>query len=169
MARWLSVDPGESVGWALWDDHNLVDSGTGTLWAFGDSVFRAIFMDPEELEFIDDELAHLFGGIEWIVCEDFKIYPWEAEKGSLNWDGVRTARLIGALQLVARNAAMGFFLQGAKIKESAVAAGAEHLFTTPLYECRHGNDAIMHGVYWWATNKNQLGKVTQNEEDGNAD
>lgn len=157
--RWLSIDPGESVGWALWDDDALIDSGTGKLWNFADSVYRAVFMEQDELELIDDELALLFVGVQRLVVEDFKIYPWEARKGSLDWDSVRTARLIGSLQSVSRWSGIEFYLQPAKIKESAVAAGAEELFFAPLHECRHGNDAIMHGVYWWSTNVKNLKKV----------
>lgn len=149
MAKWLTVDPGEDTGWSLWEDDRFVDAGTEKLWAFGESVFVAVFR-PEEAELIGDELAQQFIGIERIVCEDFRIYPWEAKKGTLNWDQVRTARLIGALTLIAKMGALEFSLQGAKIKERAEAAGAKSLFMAPLHENRHANDAIMHGVYFLA-------------------
>jgi hypothetical protein len=113
-------------------------------------VWSAKFTDPAEIELIGDELAAKFVGIERLVVEDFRIYPWEAKKGSLNWDQVRTARLIGALTIIAKMSGMEFILQGAKIKERAEAAGAEVLFMSPLNENRHANDAIRHGVYYLA-------------------
>ena len=147
--KWLCVDPGEDTGWALFEDDRLIDAGTEKLWAFGESVFTAVFR-PEEAELVGDELATKFAGIVRIVCEDFRIYPWEAKKGSLNWDPMRTPRLIGALTIIAKMGALEFEIQGAKIKERAEAAGAEALFLTPLNENRHANDAIRHGVYYLA-------------------
>lgn len=143
----LCVDPGEDTGWAVFEDGELIDSGTEKLWEFGSAVFRALVTGEV---FLDDDLAHQFIGVEEIVVEDFRIYPWEAKKGSLNWDQVRTARLIGALTLIAHEMSLKFTLQPAKIKERAEAAGAEALFSKPLHENRHANDAIRHGVYYYA-------------------
>jgi hypothetical protein len=148
--RWLSVDPGEDTGWALWEDGDLIDAGTDKLWQFGEAVYAATHEDSESLELVGDDLALKFIGVERIVCEDWRIYPWEAKKGTLNWDQCRTARLIGGLTLVAKMKGMEFVLQGAKIKERAEAAGAEALFMSPLVENRHANDAIRHGVYYLA-------------------
>lgn len=149
-SKMLCVDPGEDTGWALFEGSDLIDAGTEKLWPFGESVWSAKFSDPSEIELIGDELAAKFIGIERIVAEDFRIYPWEAKKGSLNWDQVRTARLLGALTITAKMSGMEFILQGAKIKERAEAAGAEALFMSPLNENRHANDAIRHGVYYLA-------------------
>lgn len=146
-ALWLSVDPGESVGWALWRGDTLIDAGTGVLWDFAQSVFVATFR-PEEAELIGDWLAEKFIGITRLVIEDWRIYPWEAKKGSLDWDQCRTARLIGALTMCAQQGSMEYTFQPALIKESAEQAGAENFFLSPRDENRHANDAIRHGVYW---------------------
>lgn len=170
MTKLLFVDPGEDTGWALFEDDQLVDAGTEKLWAFGESVFTAVFR-PEEAELIGDELAQKFIGIEGIVAEDWRIYPWEAKKGTLNWDQCRTARLIGALTLTAKMGGLSFRLQGAKIKERAEAAGAEHLFLWPLNENRHANDAIRHGVYYQAVERGAVAVAMENDwdESGNAE
>lgn len=149
---WLAVDPGEDTGWSLWRGETLIDAGTSKLWEFGEAVFVALFR-PEEAELIGDELAQKFAGICRIVAEDWRIYPWEAKKGSLDWDQCRTARLIGGLTLTAKMAGIEFRLQPAKIKERAEAAGAEVLFLWPRKENRHANDAIRHGVYFIAVEK----------------
>jgi hypothetical protein len=153
MAKWLAVDPGEDTGYSIWDDDELIDAGTAKLWEFGEAVWMAMLTDPVELELMDNHLALSLVGIEGIVCEDFRIYPWEAKKGTLNWDQVRTARLIGALTLIAKMCGLWWKLQGAKIKERAMAAGAEHFFLSPRHENRHANDSIMHAIYHRATLK----------------
>lgn len=163
--KWLCVDPGEDTGWSLWNGTDLVDAGTEKLWPFAESVFTAVFR-PEEAELVGDELAQQLEGINRIVCEDFRIYPWEAKKGTLNWDQVRTARLIGALTIIAKMGALEFVLQGAKIKERAEAAGAEALFMTPLNENRHANDSIRHGVYWLAIQRGAAAVPMEGEGDG---
>lgn len=160
--RWLSVDPGEDTGWAVWSENTLVESGTTKLWDFGDAVFCAVFQPdygevPEGVsdEDVDDwtALVKLLTGIERIVVEDWRLYPWALKGGELSWDQCRTARLIGSLTMCARRGSLEFKLQPAKIKERAEAAGAEALFTRPLHENRHSNDAIRHGIYYLAVEK----------------
>lgn len=161
--RWVSVDPGEDCGWALWEDEALLDAGTAKLWEFGDAVYAATHLDPMELELIGDQLALQLVGIVRIVCEDFRIYPWEAK--NLSWDPVRTARLIGALTLIAKQKLNEpIILQGAKIKERSEAAGAKSFFLSPLNENRHANDAIRHGVYYNALKKGNIAHVPQFDE-----
>lgn len=152
---WLAVDPGEDSGWSLWKGDQFIDAGTAKLWELADAVWMAVFSSREELELIGDELALRFVGIRGIVCEDFRIYPKEAKAGTLNWDPVRTARLIGALTIIARMGGLWFRLQGANIKERGLAAGAKSFFLSPLYENRHANDATTHGVYLLAVNEDE--------------
>lgn len=151
--RWLSVDPGDTTGWQLWDDHEPVEGGQTPNWEFVRQVATGLRVRQlnEEIFAGAYEPLGLFAGVELIVCEDFVIYPeWLAGK-ALEWDSVETARVIGALFLLTQLADIEFVLQGANIKESAVAGGAEDLFTRPVYENRHENDAIMHGVYYIQT------------------
>lgn len=158
--RILCVDPGEDTGWAIFDDDEFIDADTSKLWEFGEAVYAALHDDPMTLELTGDWLAQKFVGIEAIVCEDFRIYPWEAKKGTLNWDQVRTARLIGALTLLAKvKLGKSIVLQPAAIKERAEAAGAEHYFMSPLHENRHANDAIRHGVYYNAIQRGTANPV----------
>lgn len=163
---WLAVDPGEDTGWSLWRGERLIDAGTSKLWEFGESVFVALFR-PEEAELVGDELAQKLIGISRIVAEDWRIYPWEAQAGNLDWDQCRTARLIGGLTLSAKMAGVEFRLQPAKIKERAEAAGAEVLFLWPRKENRHANDAIRHGVYYIAVDKGAqaVSEIEFSEED----
>jgi hypothetical protein len=94
-----------------------------------------------------DHLQEALEGISLIILENFSLYPWKLRDGSLDWDEVRTARLIGSLYSACRIAGWGYEQQPAQIKERAIAAGAETLFSYPLRENRHANDATMHGVF----------------------
>lgn len=150
--KWLCVDPGEDTGWSLWQGNQLLDAGTEKLWAFGDSLFISQFT-PELAELLEDELAVKFQGISMIVCEDWRLYPWALKDGELSWDQCRTARLIGSITQTARMAGLQLVLQPAKIKKTAIAAGADALFLWPVKENRHANDSIMHGVYYQAVER----------------
>jgi hypothetical protein len=162
--RWMTVDPGEDTGWSIWEGNTLIDAGTEKLWAFGDSLFTAMFR-PEEIELLNDELAEKMVGVQMIVCEDWRLYPWEMKKGSLNWDQCRTARLIGSITQTCRMAGIQLILQGAKIKERAEAAGAKALFMSPLDENRHANDAIRHGVYYQAVERGAVAVQGMDEDE----
>lgn len=147
--KWLTVDPGEETGFAIWDGKDLIHPDQAPLWKFLDAVdawLREDTIGAEEVFSIDLDDDPL----KAIVCEDWQIYPWEAEPGNLNFDKCRTARGIGALELLARQHNIPIILQPASIKEGAEAAGARELFVTPQHENRHMNDAIMHGVFYLA-------------------
>lgn len=161
----LCVDPGETTGWAIFDMHGkLVDGGQHPLWSFGDIVWWTAFGPhlPEWLNPVGEEdewITKALQNVKVIVCEDFRIYPWEAKKGTMDWDQVRTARLIGSLTQTARIAGWEFILQPAAIKDAAERAGAKALYETPHYQQRHQNDAIQHGVYYFATQRGM--KITE--------
>jgi len=142
--KWISIDPGESTGWALWDSGNLVEASTDILWDVIDNLcgVSSIRENPE--------LELQFPKIDLIVMEDWALYPWKLKE--LGWDKCRTARGIGAIELICRVSGIELVLQPAAIKKGAVAAGAEELFLKPLHENRHANDAIMHGVFYMARN-----------------
>jgi hypothetical protein len=167
MSRFIAIDPGEDTGLSVWEDNKPVLATTVKMWDTADVLYRAFndnrwsqekprirpgYVNEYELEV--PELSHVYEAvfgyeIDAIVCEDFRIYPWKAK--DLAWDQVRTARLIGALTFIAKLYDIEFVLQGAKIKERAVAGGAEEFFARPLHENRHANDSIMHGVFYIQT------------------
>lgn len=165
--RTLFIDPGEDTGWCQGVGDQLIGAGTTKMNEFAHDVWAAVTYRPGpkpvgyQLPYLNDPRGpwvrdeapnkSWLKPIGRIVCEDFRIYPWEAQKGTLNWDQVRTARLIGKLEFIAELHEIPFILQGANIKKRAVAGGAEELFYRPLHENRHQNDAIMHFVYFTQT------------------
>ncbi len=155
----LYVDPGEATGWAAACGQLLLSAGTEKMWDFADDIHASVVgVNPAPSTiynpgWLRDESyeEHLSLPVGRIVCEDFLLYPHEMAKHALDWNPVRTARLIGALTLIARVADIPFVLQGAKIKKQAEAAGAEAFFYRPLHENRHQNDAIRHYSYFTHT------------------
>ena len=142
---WLAVDPGETVGWSLWEDTELIEGGQTELLAFRDDVWDAAFG-----QIVNNKWTFAQGpyvGIRKLVVEEFRLYPWIVAEGGLDFDELRTSRLIGGLELIARMANWDFYFQPATIKKPALANGAGEFFEHPLYPNRHMNDSIMHGWF----------------------
>lgn len=142
--RWITLDPGETTGWSVWEGTDLVEAGQTRMWEHIDALDNAMSMPAvaameEPLEGHDEP----FGAL---VCEDWQLYPKVMKTGALDYDHCRTARAIGAYTLIARQHGIPFILQGAAIKDAAETI-SEPFFVKPIYEMRHANDAIMHGVY----------------------
>lgn len=146
-SRWLTVDIGESTGYAVWDEDQLVCAGTAELWQFVHAVGMALVGDS--IAHADLELLTRVADWELIIIEDWVLY--EDKALALAWDKQDTVRGLGALQFIATALGRPYKLQPALIKTAAKAAGAEELFLRPLHDNRHANDAIMHGVYWLAS------------------
>jgi len=158
MPLWLCVDPGETTGWSLWDtDGKLRYADQTPMWKFADMVFacaeckdtrlfEAFFEALTDKERDKGEVPTIYA----MVVEQWQLYPWELQ--NLAWDHCRTARLIGAIELICRQFGIQLILQGADIKKGAQAAGAEALYLEPVHENRHANDSIQHGVFYLAVN-----------------
>lgn len=159
--RWVTVDPGEDTGLSIWEDDRLILGYTLKMEVV-DIMFYYLLVEPQSLDgFVqmypeaEDFVSEVRDRpIERVVCEDWRLYPHVMytpdgrASHALDWDQCRTARLIGAITLCARLTSTPMILQPAKIKETAVAAGAEQLYYKPLHENRHQNDAIQHGVFY---------------------
>jgi hypothetical protein len=155
--RTLFCDPGEDFGWALGRGLTLLAGGTEKMWPMADEVWAAL-EDPSDGMLAEGAIPDLredvdpalnSGPIGRIVCEDWRLYPDKLR--FLKWDRCRTARVIGALTMMARIKMIEFRLQPAAIKPAAQAAGCEALYYKPLHENRHANDAIQHFAYFTQT------------------
>lgn len=154
--EWLCVDPGETTGFSLWRDGDMLEAEQLPMWTFID-VVDASLRGPSSQVVAAPDCGH--GGLFTpegtpvelgaLVVEDWQLYPWELQ--NLAWDKCRTARAIGALTLLCRQHGVKLVFQGADIKKGAQAAGAESLYLEPVHENRHANDSIQHGVFYLAT------------------
>lgn len=145
--RWLSIDPGETTGWALWEGDQLVEAGQAELPHFLDDVGDSLGVGYGDST-LNVEGAYLFQNVGLLVIERFALYPWKASQ--LDFDEMRTSQGIGTLRWIAKQAGVRVVMQPATIKRPALEGGARELFFHPLYENRHANDAIMHGWYFIA-------------------
>lgn len=142
--KWITCDPGESLGYAVVENGTIVEAGTAALWDFI-HAFAAATAVSNPREHDDLELVKRLRGCELLIYEDWAIYPWKAQE--LAWDQCRTARGIGALELICQLAGLPYEAQPAATKDAAESGGAADLFLRPLDENRHANDAIRHAVY----------------------
>jgi hypothetical protein len=137
----------------------LLAGGTEKMWPMANEVWAAL-VDPSNPECMlaEGEIPDLREGVDpaanagpigRIVCEDWALYPWELR--NMKWDKCRTARVIGALTMLAHQFSIEIVFQPAAIKDAAQKAGAEQLYYRPLRENRHANDAIQHFVYFTQT------------------
>lgn len=146
----IACDPGESFGYCGGHDERLEFAGTVDMNEFSYTLAAVLGLIPDHVPVapLDPTLQQRLTGVEQLVVEDWVLYPWAMEQGALNFDKCRTARVIGALELTAQIAGIPLKHQGAKIKETAQAAGVEDLYTKPLHENRHQNDAMQHYVFF---------------------
>lgn len=146
----LAIDPGETVGWALFDPKTnaKLEGGQTDFGQFPRDVAAGLRVHHAHS---DPGASGPFAGVTEIVIEDFVIYPPDVSSGPPPaWDPVITARVIGAIAAFAELAHVPVHYQGANIKSDALRASAEVDFSRPLYENRHENDATMHGTYFLA-------------------
>src|SRR3954453_17879669 len=145
--KWLTVDPGETVGYAEWDGSDLVAATQAPMWRFVDNLARMQSVGGSEDHTGLTGPGRMYG---LIVVEDWILTHNRQVRDALAGDKCRTARAIGAIELLCRLSGTPIELQPNTTKERAEAAGAENLFLSPLHENRHANDAIRHGVYYLA-------------------
>lgn len=153
--RMLCIDPGEMTGWSIWKGDKLLGGGQTPMWEFAHDVYNYFESGIGPLEQGETELLHSgvtaednTGSISLMVIEKFALYPWEARKGTLDWNEFRTSQLIGALHFFGQVFNVKTHKQPATIKERARAGGAKELFVRPQHENRHQNDSIMHGYFY---------------------
>lgn len=143
--KWLTADPGETTGYAVFHGNELYAAGQAELWEFVHTFAQPIMSGVYAK---DSELLARISGATLIVLEDWFLYADKAQ--ALIGDKQDTVRGLGALQLAARAQEINYALQPASIKDAACEAGAREFFRRALYPNRHCNDAIMHGVYYAA-------------------
>lgn len=162
-AKWLTVDVGETTGWATWEHHELIQTGQTPLWRFVRHVGHPLLGHDAQERFtaneLDITLITAIAGWERIIIEDWHLY--EDLAMSLVGDKQDTVRGLGALQFIAQALNKPCTLQPASIKHEAELGGSHNLYRTPLHPNRHMNDAIDHGVYYKAYLKGEAMKAAR--------
>ena len=138
----LSLDPGQTTGWALWYrpvEGKIELKASGQWYSFPMSKVVA------ELEgFLESK------SIDLVVMEEYRIYNWKAKDHANST--VFTLRLIGALEYVLGMRGIGVIFQGAgQAKGFCTDEKLEDWGFWQIGE-RHARDAIRHGAYFWCSN-----------------
>lgn len=133
--RLLALDPGETLGWSIFQD--------GCLWKC-DQLEMVDF--EKQLQF--DGLTKLFKGhkIDVVVCEDYRIYHWKSD--SHKWSQLITPRIIGAIELLSYQTNRPIYFQMAGTVKGF--CNNKKLKEWGYYQTahRHANDSIRHACYW---------------------
>lgn len=139
--RLLALDPGETTGYAVFENGMLTTIGHRKLGMTDNK--KTLDFEPV-VELISDYFPNI------VVCENYRIYAWKVNQHT--WADLITPKLIGAityrcsymnLPLVfqAAQEAKGF-VTDKKLKEWAY-----------YYKGSHARDAIRHGAYYLLFNK----------------
>ena len=164
--KWISIDPGETTGYAVWNDETLIDAGQRPLWEFIDVLAATSGVVTLPTVHLDPDLVAALEGWERLVVENWRIYPEQARNGDLDFDECRTARGIGTFELLTRASGKEIILQPALIKDESERGGAEQLFISPRYENRHANDAIRHGWFYVARQRPNVTPTVEPRTEG---
>lgn len=150
----LTLDPGETTGWALWRGLDLERCGQ---WA------------TPEPDMLVDEINTLEIVLKLtlsrIVYEEYRVRgnKYKEHVGS----EVVTIQHIGAIKVVAAELGVPIFKQSAGMAKGF--ATDRKLRQWGLYQTglRHANDAIRHGVYWilFASEKKPVGRRGREQEE----
>lgn len=138
----IAVDPGDAhVGWAAWC-HSYGSGGDGM------SVSRVGELHASDaVPFVDHTLERVQGrpARAVLVVEEFILYP--DKERTQAWSPLRTSRMIGALEWVARTRGAEFVEQGANVKKATAAQlqarGIDRKGVGP-----HARDAELHLVHY---------------------
>lgn len=128
----LSLDPGDTTGWVVWDGARPVEMGTAKY--------------PRE---VWEALSNLIAQVDEVVCEDYRIRPAPLQKGYAHaWNRSTTLRVIGAVEYLSEyEYAKKLTLQGA---QDAKLAGYDILGMKYVKGKKgvHVQDALAHGAFY---------------------
>lgn len=128
----LSLDPGETTGWALFQNLELHSAG---------QIKEAPVM-PHVANYI------LTTRPDIVVCEDYKVYHWKCAQHS--WSNLFTPRLLGVIEhtCITADPPIPLVFQMAGVVKGF--CSDEKLKQWHYYKTSqpHARDAIRHGCYW---------------------
>lgn len=127
-ARYLAFDPGDTWGWAAFDDK-------------GEVIQWGQFHKDNAALALDELLTSM---IVTVVVEDYRNYANKVQK---KWSRNDTSKGIGKVEVLCELRGIQYVLQGAHVKSigykwsGLIAAPSNHSIS-------HQYDAIAHGVYY---------------------
>lgn len=150
-AKILSLDPGETTGFAIWkkQDWLLDEGGNPTV---KEPLHCISFCGQLNTKTIREGFKS-FGGListyrpDLIVIEDYRVYGWKTEEHA--WSNVHTIQLIGMIKgFCVQTPGTPFVLQSAQVAKQFCTDDKLEQWDYWKVGMRHGRDAIRHGAYY---------------------
>jgi hypothetical protein len=142
--RLVTLDPGETTGFSVWDDSKLVDTGHLMTKIVRGSVI------PLQQWIANLEIKAPMGPTYFVV-EEYRVYGHKTEDHAQN--DMHTSRLIGCIETLLTLRGIGYEMRGASFAKGF--ADDQKLedwgFWKPGF--RHARDAIRHGCYFLCLGK----------------
>ena len=151
----LTLDPGETTGWAIWHRTEWFPDGivrenpiVGVAYP---KLFETGQADTKKLHTALSEPTSIAGliksfGPDLVVMEDYRIYEWKAEEHS--WSSVHTIQLIGLIKTLCIQQNIPFVLQSAQVAKQFCTDDKLESWGYWQKGMRHARDAIRHGAYY---------------------
>lgn len=132
MHSYVALDPGETTGWATFDEN-------GEVLKYGQ------FHQTEQTKVLT-ELIH--DKVKAVIIEDYQNYAWKQQK---RWSRNQTSKNIGAIEMLCEMRNIPYHLQPANIK--SIGYKFAGLGEAPSnHSISHQYDAVAHGTYWLRVN-----------------
>lgn len=150
----LCLDPGETTGWAYFNNHQLVESGQ---WSTKDRAVAALSLIHSLEEYLEEQDTILDVRL---VMEDYRMYSWKKDEHTFS--KLHTPKLIGAFEAASYFSGVPYTMQ--------MAGTAKSFATDDLLEHwgmwqkgqRHARDAIRHGLYYMMFNQDEFNTEAPN-------
>lgn len=125
---YLALDPGETTGWALFDEK-------------GEILSMGQYCQGDQTKWLTKNLT---SDLKAVICEEYRIYNKARQR---QWSRNRTSKNEGAIELLCDMRSVPFFLQPANIK--SIGYKWAGLGEAPSnHAISHQYDAVAHGTYW---------------------
>jgi hypothetical protein len=128
-SSYFAIDPGETCGWASFDDKgDVIDMGQFRFEKFTQSI---------------DSLLH--SGLKQVICEDYRNHGFTQQK---KWSRNNTSKVIGKIELLAELRGVPVVLQPNTVKAIGYRWGGLPDGPPSNHAISHQYDAYAHGVFW---------------------
>lgn len=147
--RLLSLDPGETTGWSVWDSHDnatryeLYDSGQLATW---DKEATISTSGPIRTCIINFPRLLKHYAPDMVVLESYRVYEWKADSHS--WSDVPTLRIIGSMETRLHDVGIPYYFQTAQMAKNFVTD--DRLVEWDFWKRgqRHARDSMRHGLFF---------------------
>lgn len=129
----LTLDPGQTTGWAHWYDSGLSSYGQWNTFPVKDCI-----------KMLDEQISS--DVIQAVVMEEYRVYAHKTEDHAQN--DMHTSRLIGAIECLCVLRGVPYRMQGAGIVKNWATDEKLKAWDMWIKGERHARDAIRHGIYF---------------------